>query len=692
MNRLSVVFLSLSFSALAGPVFSQTFTPIGTIQGNASTATAGSFTVRGVVTAVYPNLSPAGFYLQNEAADADGNPATSDALFIVQANPTVAVGARLTVSGAVTETGGSPSNGQAVLSSPVITPLATGVALPAFALLDNATFSTAVAEPYEGMLIEFSAPVTVTDVGTIRSQGSLSISVRGLAFQPTQIIDPNDDPASGTSSTGATNVPAVNAYAAANTLKTLLLDDGRVTVNPNPTPYLDPALKTVRVGSTVARLRGIMNFSGGKWRVQPLAGADAPAVVTVRPAVPTFAAPVDVRVASFNIENFFNGDGAGGGFPTSRGANTYADYRRQRAKIIVAITQLNPDVAGLIEVENDGTRPTSALVDLVNGLNGAAGAGTYAFVNDGGVFSQPGTSDLIHCAIIYKPAVVRPIGPALIAAAPNTFERVPLAQVFSTVRPGGAPADTFALVVNHFKAKSSGTGANADQGDGQGASNLRRKQQAAALVQFINSSVIPAGNARVITVGDYNANYEEDPLDIMRAAGFVLGSPPSSTSYVFNGLSSSLDHAILSPALAARAEVHKWNINGAEPDWVDYAIAGAATDTTIAFRTSDHDPILIGLNLRRPLATKAAAAGAALGLEVFPNPAARGFGFRLKDGAGPVSVEVLTALGQRVLVLNGGASAVSADLSHRSAALPAGVYALRVSAASGSAVQRVVKE
>jgi len=685
--------LLLAFAAglFTVPVSAQSVTPIGVIQTNGALATPGTYTVEGIVTGVYPGLSPAGFYVQNDAATADGDPATSDALFVVETAPTVAVGSRVRISGAVLETPASPSFNQAVLTNPATTVLATGQALPAFALVNNATYSGATAEPMEGMRVQFSAPVTVADVAAVKSRGELTLSTRGLVYQPTQFVDPNDDPATGTSSAGASNVPAVLAYQAANGAKTLVLDDGRAAPNPTPIPYLDAATQTVRVGSTVAQLRGILGYGNGKWRVQPLAGADAPVVATVRPPLPTFG-PVNVNIASMNVLNFFNGDGMGGGFPTSRGALTLADFQRQRAKILTALVQMNADVLGLMEIENDGTRPTSAIQDLVNGLNQALGAGTYAFVNDGGTVSQPNDTDLIHCAILYKPAAVTPYGPALLATVTGVFERPPLAQLFTTNRT--AARDTFALVVNHFKSKASGSGANADQGDGQGASNLRRKGQSTALVQFINAVVKPAGTRYVVSVGDYNANYEEDPLDLLRAAGLVLGSPAGSASYLFNGLSGSLDHAVLTPNLVGHAAVEKWHINAAEPGFLEYDVAGAATDTTSPFRSSDHDPVLIGLNFTGTV-TGTAAALPAVGVQlaVFPNPAAGAFTVRITGlDTRPMTLDVVSLAGQRVLALRGTAEELQTEIARRSARLAAGTYVLRLSGVDFSQVQRVVKQ
>ena len=686
MRRLLFLLLFCPTCALA-----QVVTPIGAIQTSGATATAGTYTVEGVVTAVYPGWGPAGFFVQNDAATADADAATSDALFVVQTAPTVQPGDRVRVSGAVVERTSSPSNGMAVLTAPVISVLAGGQPLPAFALLDNATFEvTTQAEALEGMRVQFSAPLTVTEPGAVRSRGELTLSLRGLTYQPTQIVDPNDAVASGTTSTGATNVAAVLAYAAANVAKTLLLDDGRVANGPQPTPYVDAA-GAVRVGSTVANLRGIMGYGSNKWRIQPLPGPDAPVVLTERPAVPTFSAPPDLRLASFNVLNFFNGDGAGGGFPTSRGANTLADFRRQRAKIITAISQLDADVLGLMEIENDGTGPASAIQDLVRGLNQRLGAGTYAFVDDG-PFTQFFDTDLIRCAILYKPAAVTPVGAALLGSD-GIFSRPPLAQVFVPTNPI-AVADTFAFVVNHLKSKASGSGVDADQGDGQGRSNDRRRRQAGALAQFLNGPVAAAGGRRAISVGDYNANYQEDPLDVLRAAGLLIPAGPEAISYVFSGLAGALDHAVITPVLAGAVEVHKWNINAVEPTFLQYDAAGAATDTLSPFRSSDHDPVLIGLRFAGFPPTGTAAAAPAARLRVFPNPASGGFYLEL-PGVAPTRVltlDVLTATGQRILTVAEPAAALPAALARRTAALPAGVYWLHIREGGFGPAHRVVKE
>ncbi len=399
---------------------------------------------------------------------------------------------------------------------------------------------------------------------------------------------------------GTANAAAVQTYATQNLAKTLILDDGSGLSNPSITPYIDPTLKTVRVGGTITALKGILGYGYSKFRIQPLDGAEAPVVSVTRPAVPTFT-QADIKIASFNVLNYFNGNGDGTGFPTSRGAATAAAFSVQRSKIIKALSQMDADVVGLIEIENDGVGATSAVQDLVNGLNTALGQpGAYAIVDDGATI-QTGNTDLIKCAIIYKPGAVVPSGTVQIAGLAE--QRPFLAQTFETIASPSArtmAAEKFTFIVNHFKSKSgTGTGSDADQNDGQGNFNNTRKVQADALVAFIDQLKTSGGTDRIISVGDYNAYYEEDPIDVLRASGMVVPSSATEYSYHFSGTLGSLDHAVVSSAMNPLVTVKKWNINSTEPAFLQYD--NAKTDATSPFRSSDHDPILIGVDFSAAL-------------------------------------------------------------------------------------------
>ena len=119
----------------------------------------------------------------------------------------------------------------------------------------------------------------------------------------------------------------------------------------------------------------------------------------------------DLRVASFNVLNYFstidatssNTTGPCGPSATldCRGADSSAEFDRQNEKLIAALSAIDADVLGLVEIENN----PAALAELVARLNTALGSATYQYI-DAGVVG----ADAITVAIIYKPAIVRPRG------------------------------------------------------------------------------------------------------------------------------------------------------------------------------------------------------------------------------------------------------------------------------------------
>ena len=582
-------------------------TNIGTIQGTGSTATPGNFGIDAIVTAVYPAWSPAGFYVQEADATADADPLTSNGIFVVS-TATVAVGNRIKLFGAVQEDNLTPSFRQAVIIPSILINLSSGNALPAPANVSlPVTASLTELEPFEGMLVQLPYTLTVTDNADLGSFGEVRLSRNGFVYQPTQIIDPNDNPAVGTNTSGSSNVAAVTAYNSQNLFRTILLDDGRNGI-PLSLPYVD-ANNTLRVGSTITNLTGVLGFGFSNYRILPLPSGHpsgpAPSFsFAARPASPPAVGGATIKVVSFNIQNFFNGDGAGGGFPTARGANSLAEYVRQRDKLVEALFLLDADVYGLVEVENDGTGPTSAIAQLVNAFNTRAGVpGLYAFINDA-VQPLPPTGDEIRNTIIYKTTSVTTVGLPMIDLN-AVHNRPPVIQTFNVT----GVNKTFNLAVIHHKSKRCGgsTGLDTDQGDGQACFNETRKNQTTALLNFITTTVIPtSGTNSVIVVGDYNAYTEEDPIDMMRAAGYNYTGTNTDVSYNFDGQLGALDHAMITSSLVSTITgIGKWSINSTEPAYLGYEDniqsggetinPWSSTYTVSPWATSDHDPVVIGL-------------------------------------------------------------------------------------------------
>jgi hypothetical protein len=101
-------------------------------------------------------------------------------------------------------------------------------------------------------------------------------------------------------------------------------------------------------------------------------------------------------------------------------------------------------------------------------------------------------------------------------------------------------------------------------------------------------------------MGDFNAYTKEDPIEALRTAGFVdLGEQfdPGRYSYVFDALSGSLDHALATAELTAKVtDLVHWNINSVESFAYQYT-GSQALYAADPYRSSDHDPLLLGIDL-----------------------------------------------------------------------------------------------
>ncbi len=586
-----------------GACLDGTATLIHAIQGpgDFSPENGNTHVIEGVVVGDFQDTATElrGFFLQEEDSDVDADPLTSEGIFVfdngfgVDVNP----GDVVRVMGTVQEY--ETSSGSGVF----LTELASVTQLEVCATGASVTASTPTMpvndlgdwERYEGMLVTFPYELTVTENYNLGRYGQVDLSVNGRLFSPTQVASPGQ--------------PALDVQAE-NDRRRIILDDANTQQNRDPIVYPPPELtasNTLRTGDTVNGLTGVLDQRFSAYRIQPTQEVTF-THSNPRPADPPYVGG-SLRVASFNVLNYFNGDGMGGGFPTSRGADTPEEFERQRTKIISAITNLDADVVGLMEIENDGYGPESAIQDLVNGLNDATAPGTYAFIDPG--VPQIG-SDEIAVGLIYKTATVSPVGSAAILDSSvdprfvDTKNRPTLAQSFMENSTG----EVFTVAVNHLKSKGSPCDdiGDPDQGDGQGNCNQTRTNAAMALVDWLSTDPTGSGDPDYLIIGDLNSYALEDPVTAIKDAGYTnlleayLGL--ESYSFVFRGQAGTLDHALSNPDLTEQVTgAAIWHINADEPRVLDYNEEYKSPDqinklyAPDQYRASDHDPVLVGLNL-----------------------------------------------------------------------------------------------
>ncbi|MEE6271724.1 ExeM/NucH family extracellular endonuclease [Georgenia sp. MJ206] len=594
--------------------------------GEASPLAGSAVITTGVVTAVYPDGNLDGAYIQTPGtgADLEGHDA-SHGVFVYGPDlaDAVAVGDYVEVTGEVEEFNGLTE--VVDVTWEVLDEVVEDV-VPAEIVFPE---TDAEREVYEGMLIAPQGAYTVTDTYPTNRYGSV-----GLATGEEPLRQPTDVARPGTGD--------ADAVIADNAARAVTLDDGSSWDYTNfdqdnhetAVPYLSLD-NPVRVGAAVTFTDPVILDYRFQWNFQPttqVTGDNDAAPVTfenTRTAAPE-AVGGDVQVASFNVLNYFTSLGADEagceffadreGNPTTtdfcdvRGAYDEENLARQTAKIVAAILALDADVVGLLEIENSRTFTEdedrdAALAGLVDALNAEAGEGTWAYVAS--PEAVPADEDVIRNAFIYRPSAVAPVGESEILIGDEAFSnaREPVAQEFALVGDDGEPvegADTFIAIANHFKSKGSpsgATGGNVDQGDGQGSWNADRVEQAEALVDFADDLIAELGTDVVLLLGDFNAYTMEDPMMVLDEAGYTnVGQELTGEStYSFSGLVGSLDHVLVhDPALDHVTGADIWNINAYEALGLEYSRYNYnVTDLydESPYRSSDHDPLLVGLEL-----------------------------------------------------------------------------------------------
>ncbi len=563
-------------------------------------------TIRAVVTLADPDLD--GYFVQEEPADDDGDPLSSEGLFVFQS------AGELPVEGDTVELTDSVTAffGLTQLSFPdteicevdPVTIAPTPLTLP----LDRVG-----REALESMLVTNAQDLQVTGLFTAYRFGELGLALDGPLPQATSVFAPDD--------------PAAAALEAENLTRELKVNDRNEAFsqfNPFPWELFDEDLSA---GDTMpaGRLVGALGYNFGEFKVEPLdneVGDPGNRIffpetddTVPRPTEPSLTDGNDV--ASFNVLNYFN---TFGNSAVLRGATNQEDFEVQTAKLVDAINRLDAAIVGLIEIENDyedfyDGDPTTvpSIVTLVDALNAAAGTEKWAFIQPPeSILTSEGLGggglgpDAIATGIIYQPARATPVLEATtfdidaLLSGDKENNRWPLAQAFDIDN------NRITVVVNHFKSKGStcsdtagpGFGLGDDAGSAlTGNCDLVRQYAADRLVEWVETKGDPVfANGKVLLIGDFNAYEEEAPIEILVDAGYVdlveeLGD--DAFTFKFSGRFGRLDYVFASSKLAKKVtDAEVWQINSIAP--TGYIYFNDPIDNT-AHGSSDHDPVVVSL-------------------------------------------------------------------------------------------------
>ena len=506
--------------------------------------------VEAVVTANTPNRLK-GFFIQEEMFDEDGRPDTSEGLFVSGIQEQLQPGHKVRIRGTVKE-----AYGQTIMELKELKTCSIDALDEVRPAIPNRNTSLQQLEHLEGMQVRFTGDNALTvsrnySFNFTSYRSNMDVSFGGPLYKPTQVYPPLS--------------PSAIALAERNDQNrlTLITDESRQIKG--KIPYYSafgPYIHYIRVGDTISDLTGVVTYRYGRYEIIPTQPLDTYAFqhsFSPRSAYPKPHTHGTVRVASFNVLNYFNTlmpDHKANPTGTNRGAKTREEFELQRQKIVEAVTRIDADIIGLVEIENNGFGPGSAMDDLLETINSRLPATEHYKAVE--TFDQsPVGSDAITTGLVYKPGRVSPHGALQVITMPvqnftltSTVDKK--VEITKRMRPSllqsfrdHSSGQNMTIAVSHFKSKGSmcyedymeyadkdgkiplkGTRiikgsprTSPEPDDLQGSCNEFRVSAARILGRHLQANQLQVNHSQpadyVLLIGDFNAYGQEDPVRLL---------------------------------------------------------------------------------------------------------------------------------------------------------------------------------
>ena len=591
-------------------------THIHDIQGSGDTSPfAGqSVTTAGIVTGVKSN----GFFIQEAESDYDGDPNTSEGVFVFTSSaPPVAaaVGNLVTVQATVSEfipnaDPNSPPTTELTFATVQLT--STGNALPAPIVLTPANTDPSgplnQLERFEGMRVKVNSLTTVSPTdgnvseanATSTSTGTFYGVITGVArpFREPGVQVPDPLPAGAPA-----GVPRFDANPERLRVETSTLSGSTA---------LDLTSNVV-----LTNVGGPLDFRFRAYTIltepasPPTATTPNMTVTAVRSATAE-----EFTVASFNMERFFDTVNDPGVSDVALTATAF-DNRLNKASLAIRHVLQSPDIIGVEEVENLTT--LQAVAAKVN--NDAVGEGQpdpgyQAFLVEGNDVGGIDSGFLVKTPRVTVVDVTQ-FGQTTTYVEPGggvaiLNDRPPLVLRAAINSAGQAPY-AVTVIVNHLRSLS---GVD-DPADGDRV-RTKRRAQAEYLANLIQSRQTADPTERIVSVGDYNAfQFNDGYVDsigtikgtptpanqVVLASGdlvnpdlkdLVDGVPASERySFSFDGNAQELDHVLVTTGPLNRLTATDLQYGRMDADFPEIY----RNDPNRPERVSDHDPLVAYFSL-----------------------------------------------------------------------------------------------
>lgn len=552
----------------------------------------------GVVTAVKSN----GFWIQD--LNGDGDDTTSDGIFVFGGAPKPAVGDSISVSGQVQEfaTTGDPSAAPVTELSgkPTVSVISSGNALPA-----PVTITTVDTDPdgsidqlehLEGMRVHVDALNVVAPTGGFLSEKNATSTTNGVFFgvipgEPRPFRKAGIELPASAPAGSPCCIPFWNG------------DPQRIRVDTR-SQSTSGALD-LTTGAVVSDLTGPLDFGQHAYTIVT---DTTPTIVQGNISaipVPTPDAAKEFTVGAFNMERFYDtvdDPGVGDVVLTETAFNN----RLNKASLAIRHVMNSPDVLAVEEM--DTINALQKVADKLNAdaeLESGVNPQYVPYLEEGNDIGGIDVGFLVKSSRVTVNSITQYGNDTEFIQPDNTSallnDRPPLVLDASVTNEH--ETTKFIVIVNHLRSLN---GVD-DPADGPRV-RAKRAAQAEYLASLIQSLQSSDPNAKIVTVGDYNAFEVSDGyVDLMNtiagnptpADQVVLASPdlvdPNLTdlentlpadqqySYNFSGVAQTLDHVLVSQGMFGIFNRFAYARNDADFPEV------YRTDSNRPERLSDHD-------------------------------------------------------------------------------------------------------
>lgn len=593
------------------------------------------------VTGVVIGIGNSGYFIEAQDSAQDGDPSTPEGVYVftnsAPGSSTIAIGNLVSVTGSVaTYPAATASHTPATeLTGSTATLVTAGVALPTPIALTASTLTPSGGiyqmARYEGMRVTFPNLVSISGTDGSITEATATTTSNGQFFAtypdyPRPVREPGIDIRDAV----VPNTPA-NVARFDDNPERILID----------TKFLGGTPVDIPANTVVMGLSGIvdMTYSSDSYYDPARILVDSTYTFSGYTQASTTQYAVGggtgkFSVASYNVERMFNTDSTDNKYydPVSQTVKTSSAVNLTPAAFDARITKIArgilvnlnaPDIVGLAEIENQGV--AAAISAKISSLASSLSLPDPAYAAYG-VSAANGTytSDVggISTGFLVKPSTVSVTSTQQMGQ--NETFNSPTDQSVTTlndrpafvlkggiIRGAGVANYPITVIINHLRSLSGIS-------DASNYTRYKKELQAESLAKIIQAA--QTNGEHVISVGDYNAFQFSDgytdtmgtvtgrilPADQVVQPGVLITNPAATDlstintneySYSYLGNTQSLDHVVvtsnLMPQLSSFMGV---NINA------DYPIS-LHGDSTTAFSTSDHDPVIAYFNTPSPVAS-----------------------------------------------------------------------------------------